>query len=137
MITLIRNQVFETNSSSCHSFTTDNTECLLTTIIPPDNETIVVKFEGEFGWGYDSYTGPLEKLDYICLQYQDSEEMLDLIKRVVEEHTGYNVEFSETRSGYIDHESYGILSCICGDMEGIKNFIFNPNWELIIDNDNH
>ena len=135
---LIRKRTFETNSSSSHSFTRDYTDsACLTTIIPPDNETIYVSLTGTYGWGREEYINPETKLDYICMQFFDDENMLSEIKQIVEQHTGYNVEISENVHGYIDHQSCGILNSLRGDPEAIRNFIFNPNWELIIDNDNY
>jgi hypothetical protein len=136
-VQLIRKRTFETNSSSCHSFTRDWTDSVnLTTIIPPDDTTIYVGLSGCYGWGRDEFTDPETKLDYICMQFFGDEEMLSEIKQIVETHTGYKVEISDQVDGYIDHQSVGILNSLRSDSEAIRNFIFNPAWKLIIDNDN-
>ena len=112
----------------------------LTTIIPSDDTTIYVGIyvglSGCYGWGRDKFTDPETKLDYICMQFFDDKEMLSEIKQIVETHTGYKVEISDQVDGYIDHQSVGILNSLRGDSEAIRNFIFNPAWKLIIDNDN-
>lgn len=141
MASLVRQGVFETNSSSCHSFTTNNSN-VLTTIIPPDGETIMITASGGYGWGRDEYDDPETKLDYLAVAYAQSPDELQDIIDVVKEHTGYNVELKFTPddwssvSGYIDHQSLGMLADVILDKELIKRFIFDPGWELIIDNDN-
>jgi hypothetical protein len=70
------------------------------------------------------------------MQFFGDEEMLSEIKQIVETHTGYKVEISDQVDGYIDHQSVGILNSLRSDSEAIRNFIFNPAWKLIIDNDN-
>ena len=57
---IIRNQTFETNSSSMHSL------CLLNTNNRShDIKDISVDF-GEYGWGYDELTTPYEILSHFC-----------------------------------------------------------------------
>ncbi len=60
----IRRGVFETNSSSMHSLTVRKEG--MNGVLPVDEGTnkVVVRF-GEFGWGYDKYTDPWNKLSYL------------------------------------------------------------------------
>lgn len=65
----IRNGVFETNSSSCHSLSINKVseikydKDMFEYRIHEDDNKLHIGF-GEFGWGYDVYTDPLDKLEY-------------------------------------------------------------------------
>lgn len=60
----IRRGVFETNSSSMHSLTVRKQG--LNSTLPVDGlENKVITHFGEFGWGYDRYTDPENKLSYL------------------------------------------------------------------------
>lgn len=73
----IRHGVFETNSSSCHSLSIRNSQtnydydCLRKFHLADDN-TIHAGF-GEFGWGYDDYTDPYNKLEYALTMIVETE----------------------------------------------------------------
>lgn len=64
----IRNEVFETNSSSCHalSINRENENTYNTSIIEygiQEDNKVHIRF-GEFGWGYDEYIDSWNKLKY-------------------------------------------------------------------------
>ena len=73
----IRNKVFETNSSSCHSLSinTNVTPYLsphLKSAISKADNMLHIRF-GEFGWGYDEYTNPYDKLQYALTMVLETE----------------------------------------------------------------
>lgn len=60
----IRRGVFETNSSSMHSLSIKKSNTYGN--LPVDEyENKVITHFGEFGWGYDIYTDPENKLSYL------------------------------------------------------------------------
>lgn len=63
----IRKNVFETNSSSCHAITFDDT--------PVDRQERLVELNidgtGDFGWSGDDVTGPEKKLNYALIAFID------------------------------------------------------------------
>lgn len=143
MKTLIRANVFETNSSSTHSVSVSDGSGLMDNIIPNENGEIVV-IPREFGWGYEEYNDPETKLAYL-LQYftEKGSPLLEVTEDVVKEHTGASkVVLGESDSkwwpnGYIDHQS---MDCLDGEIvtrNDIRNFVFDSHSVLVIDNDNH
>lgn len=132
--TNIRIEVFETNSSSTHSFCiAKNTDCLMDTI-PLDTNNNITLTGGEFGWGWEKYNDALTKANY-CVQDGFDRELLS---EVIKEQTGAeNIIFLEEdiKNGYIDHKSVGTTSKI-NNKEELRQFIFNPKSWLYIGNDN-
>lgn len=59
-----RNNVFETNSSSCHSITFSDE-----TIGDLKGLTLHISGNGEYGWGPDRLYNPEEKLDYALVAF--------------------------------------------------------------------
>ena len=57
----IRNSVFETNSSSMHSFNISNKTPAITQY---NNLQLFICADGEYGWGPGTVGSPGEKLDY-------------------------------------------------------------------------
>lgn len=132
---LIRNGVFETNSSSSHSISVakDNMDFVMDTIYPDQNGVIKV-FGEEFGWGWEKFNDSMTKLAYV---FQDQgSNCFDMIVEVVKEQTGaLEVVFDEA-GGYIDHDGCGTASEVCENKESLRQFIFNKNSWLFIGNDN-
>ena len=66
----IRNNIFETNSSSTHSISLTNMSSdilnfeQLDSYVDPADHYIHIEF-GEFGWGYDEYVDAYTKLQYL------------------------------------------------------------------------
>lgn len=64
----IRNNIFETNSSSTHSISISGQSVYdyqtLESMVDPADHYIHIEF-GEFGWGYDEFIDPINKLQYI------------------------------------------------------------------------
>jgi len=139
----IRLGVFETNSSSTHSFTSCHTDYKIQSNIEPD-------WSGEFGWQFEFWHSPEEKLAYICrclMGYcEDSQENVDkALKPLQERLENLGVHFEiptieelDESYGYVDHSGdyrYDIEEIIKTD-EGLLSFLFNNNNGIQGGNDN-
>jgi hypothetical protein len=141
--TKIRQNVFETNSSSTHSVsinTSSNKEDFYATIeLSPEGKLVLQG--GDFGWGVESYTDALTKANYAYQEALDFPESnrLTILLEVLSEQTGLSKEdiILLESDGYIDHQSQGMLEDYFDSKDKLKEFIFNSNYELVIDNDNH
>jgi len=142
---LIRHGVFETNSSSSHSIVVDRNGDYVG-LTPDENNEIVIRPE-DFGWNFDTYQNPEDKLAYLLIYIRDwiPVETMKLIytKRLcdmVEEHTGAsNVYLSgENGDGYIDHQSVegGQLEEYFQDQGLMKDFVFGRKSILETGHDN-
>lgn len=138
----VRKSIFETNSSSSHSITIETGGSLWDTIAP-DIDGVIWIIGDEFGWGYDEFNDAETKANYAALDfyYCGEEDRLNMLKEVIEDYTGYPVEIDINLDSnylvYIDHQSIGTACYELYTKEDIKNFIFNKNSILYIDNDNH
>lgn len=147
--------VFETNSSSMHSFTMSD-KADYNTIIPDSNWVIELYF-WEFWWWYDKLSSPVDFASYIATalfnrHHPDdnekvlnddweycwiSNEILEFIK-IIKDHTWADKIIFKWWDGYyrfwyIDHQSWDVAEDM---LKNIKDSIFK--WkELIIDNDNN
>ncbi len=151
----IRGSVFETNSSSTHSLVLANTDNIMP--VPFNIETmasgIINVYAGEYGWSEETFTGTMDKLSYLYTDAMinlcetdipdpEKNDKLKLIVEAVKEHTGCNVNFIVDSHwypfGYIDHQSIGECDEVWeAGVEGVKQFVFNPDSYFITDNDNH
>lgn len=142
----IRHHVFETNSSSTHSFSiSSKVDGMLDTIPVSDDGTITLE-GGEFGWNWEKFTDALSKANYAA-QYamegfdsqNSNNNMLNMLMEVLMEHTGAKKIVFNTKEGYIDHQS---AYCENGEAEifknkeVLKNFLFNPRSAVFTGNDN-
>lgn len=147
---LIRQQCFETNSSSCHSISLANKPTEFATIYPAVRNSRVINIdlgEYEFGWEEADYTGPEAKLAYLLIDigYLDNPDSLEAkaVSAVVKDHTGCRLSVTKSGTaysgGYIDHQSEGTCreSGVLSSDEAIKSFVFSPDSVLTTDNDNH
>jgi hypothetical protein len=153
----IRQNVFETNSSSTHSLSISNINNIDNTIKDKYLKlNLFLRFD-EFGWGYDNLETPQDKLTYILTmitnnnfnRYNDNEGdikerllELDVYKRVnnvVKKYTGKDIytDINIKDFGHIDHQSNDILDEWLDDEEKIASIIFNSDSCITIDNDNH
>ena len=149
-----RKNIFETNSSSTHSFTIENGSYEIKPEIKPD-------WYAEFGWQWENWSSPEEKLAYICrclLSYEyyyksdDEEEweedrLNENIKRILtpfqERLANLGVKFEipthkDLEKGYVDHADWyqeEIEEIIETDDE-LLNFLFNYDCEINGGNDN-
>lgn len=146
---LIRQQCFETNSSSCHSISLANKPTEFGTIYPAARNARVINIdlgEYEFGWEEAEYTDPETKLAYLLIDigYLDHPDSLEAkaVSAVVKEHTGCKLSVTKREGsygGYIDHQSENTCcdSGVLSSDEAIKSFIFSSDSVLTTDNDNH
>lgn len=151
-IKTIRHGVFESNSSSSHSITIEN-ETVFTSIVP-DTMGEIRLIGGEFGWETDDHYHPLTKANYcaqdlfymysgydsdsVSSKMLDTNQRFNLLKEVIEEHTGAKVVFNikSLQNGYIDHQSIGTSDKAFKSKETLKNFIFGKMSYLHTGNDN-
>lgn len=159
---LIRNGVFETNSSSAHSLAY-GTEYILRGSRwyqptmehdfsnpmyhldeVPDNYRGYTFYEwlGEFGWNGRPLRTPQEKFSYLLTQMADTSEELhestdyETIKEMVED-IGCEVVQCNNQDGYVDHESYGIVKpSLFKSKKDLITYLFNDNITVYIENDN-
>lgn len=109
----IRNNIFETNSSSTHSVSLHNSskpENLiydLEAYVDPADHYIHVPF-GEFGWGYDEYEDSYNKLQY-------------LLTMIAETHRHYyNPEYTNNDEFYNLDDFILLESIVCENTPGCK-----------------
>lgn len=141
----VRNEVFETNSSSSHSITlsrNENGEF--------DKKTpIVVKpyWHGGFGWEFETWNTIEEKLAYMirCLVCYDfnEENLQDKIKPIQERLHNLGIDFElptyeEYMNGYVDHEDWyqGEIEYIYEDNDRLLAFLLNNESCIEGGNDN-
>lgn len=139
----IRNQVFETNSSSVHTIVFSN-HGLEPSNLPVKDGMIQIDF-GQFGKELNYYNSQYEKLSYLitCLYYLSDDiyntYLFKEIQSTVCEYTGANgIEIIGITEPSIDHQSqpYDDIELIdVYDKEELINFIFNKNISLKTDCD--
>lgn len=128
--TLIRNGVFETNSSSCHSVSiADETKEFVLDTLYPNEEGVIILRGGEYGWDWFKHNDAETKANYAAQSLGQHSALVDVIK----EQTGAIDVIIDVEGGYIDHESYGLIPTI---KEDLRSFIFNKNSWLFGGNDN-
>lgn len=135
---IIRQNTFETNSSSSHSIRINSTNTLNTLRVNPETKEISLHRE-EFGWGEDRHDDSLTKAAYALQSVEEDENKFDTVKEVILSFTGAeNIKL--IGDGYIDHQS---SNCFVQNQpdeltfkEWCKEFIFG-NYILIISNDNY
>lgn len=155
---VIRQGVFETNSSSSHSL------CIsIGQVNVPNYEGQTVNIvAGEFGWEvethYDLYTKLsylytdamsgidrqiLEDIDGNILPASMYNSRLEMLVRVLHKHTKCAEVVFEIQNdrfypfGYVDHQSIGTSDEAFESDENMINFLFNKNSFVHTDNDNH
>lgn len=147
---LIRNSVFETNSSSCHSISIGESD-VYDSVTPDENG--VIKLEPmEFGWEQERYNDPYTKMVYLWIYINDwcsdvEDEFMETFQRVVCNHTGASSVIMVPdeskpewyRNGYIDHQSVesNDYHHLFYDDKLLKQFLFDSDSWLETDNDNH
>ncbi len=132
----IRNNVFETNSSSMHSISLSNKDNFTPDIsgVKLTKEKVFISGNTEFGWGYEEYNDAGSKIMYLLLDnYMTEAEMTEYLKKIFRVN---HIEYQHYTDGYIDHQSVGTSREISNE-DKLFNFIFNKKSVLVIDNDNH
>ena len=164
----IRRNTFETNSSSSHSIslTNDYNEYQYQLVSDysedyTDDDTLVIDL-GEYGWSWNTYVEPTDKLRYLLTQlaqmlgcnswcdhlsyaeeteYKDTiyeSEEFSMIEEAITRNTSYKKLVIGSLEGYVDHQSaQSPQSCLneIGDIS-YEKFIFDPNVEIRTGNDN-
>lgn len=150
----IRENIFETNSSSVHSFSIARDAQVYDTFYCYDDEIVNVD-TAEFGRGDgEVISNANEKAAYLytyALFYSKKpEDYIEQLRRVFKEHTKKDVVFEhevkghkiedveayEEGYGYIDHQSVEKPEMIFkGGDYYIKEFVFNPDSILILEAD--
>lgn len=154
----IRKNVFETNSSSTHSLVISNKERSYDYNLPVEDGVLTIPF-GEFGWGPDILSTPIEKLSYLITDridlydipedIKDDEdavqalimesepicEIVDAIKYCCPEVKEVRFEIGDSWNpfGYVDHQSCGTSNDAGFSIEEIA---FSNKVIIMIDNDN-
>jgi len=157
MLKLIRNNCFETNSSSCHSITINEFQPQYIDVSEYKGKTISIPI-GEYGWAQETFGDFHSKASYLAFYARDwtghSKETLPednpfflTLSEVIKDFTGCStVDYSELfvknkygYEGYIDHQSVegGQLDYLFQNKELMKNFLFSSNSYFETDNDNH
>ena len=146
-----RANIFETNSSSTHSFVLRDKNPDY--IIPVINNIKTYKIScGEYGWGYEKLTSWQERAEYLATYAvtcggpeaiaKFEKEMSDYLKvpvkiampREISYDDGESYSYKEYENDYIDHQSVDYAAKM---FEDIKTTVFSKNGMIEIDNDNH
>jgi hypothetical protein len=132
-----RIDIFETNSSSSHSVSFNPWKSGKdgNNFIPDENGNVYVT-GADFGWEWASYNDSVTKANYYLERYKTEPDRLELLKKVIEDYTGFNVIINENTNGYIDHQSFDTLELPADDPEALKDWLFNPDNWLYTGNDN-
>ena len=151
----IRQNVFETNSSSSHSLTLGQGNL----VVPPlsrevAREGVLEVSLGEYGWGYEHFYDFASKVSYLITQVAtilgvnysldeadaraklEADSRMKRLRAVVLDFTGVELRVSEER-GYIDHQSVGICNDVFDDVEALRRLLFDETSCITTDNDNH
>lgn len=132
---LIRENAFETNSSSSHSISLGKElgkDFVLDTIYP-DQEGKIVIADGDYGWEFYKTNDAIEKASYALTDFKEKQDLIELLEEVIKEHTDCKEVVFIQEGGYIDHQSDGTCPTT---KETLKDFIFNKNSWLFTGNDN-
>lgn len=153
----IRQDVFETNSSSSHSIvvTKDAKKLALAHHGPNgyasyENGILRLGEDNNFGWGWEILTDWLDKFAYAVADFQYDESALeDLLKRmqihldcsviVIPRRKLWNDPHkTEPDYGYVDHQSCGTLrEFLTRRNVSVMDFIFSDKYVVVLDNDNN
>lgn len=144
----IRPSVFETNSSSSHSLCVSESNQLNDFIIP-NQEGIIELTGGQFSWGPETYNDAITKTNYCAVHIQgycsgeEKERKLNMLRDVILSQTmandlvfGFSTDDRNDNYSYIDHQSVHDANVVFKNADTLRNFIFNKDSQLIIDNDN-
>lgn len=154
----IRQNVFETNSSSSHSVTisSEGRNSNLKNLKRWLNDDKLVIQRGEFGWDIAEHTDFATKLSYAytlaarnewfwsgrpklseTLDPEEGDDQFKMLEEVLRDHFGDIEIVYENNEGYVDHQSHDMASEIFESKETLADFLFSPFSVLNTDNDNH
>jgi len=140
----IRQNVFETNSSSTHSISISNKTPGVYDTLELSDDGVLVLNGGEFGWDWKRFHDALTKANYAAVHAYSNDDLKEMLRKVLREHTGakavvfnFSDNFNDDKPwGYIDHDSVGVCNDAFLDEDTLKEWIFNPDSYLITGNDN-
>ena len=132
-----RNGVFETNSSSVHAIVINKQN------LAENNGSIVSVTPGDYGWEYEEYRLPAQKLNYLWTAIVDNKENLDSWKEYLKEALKLSdgVVFidkpEDNLSGSVDHseELKDFLKEMRKNPDLLNKFIFGDSY-IVTGNDN-
>lgn len=135
-----RQNVFETNSSSSHSLGIAPYGDKDTLKLDED-KNVVISGCYQFGWGPEDIFDIKSKIAYYYICNEFNEDALDLLKEIIREETGanevlidVNTDYTKGDYSYVDHQSIDTAKYM--SKENLKDFIFNKDSYIHLDNDN-
>lgn len=138
----IRQNAFETNSSSTHSITINDKSGVFESI-SPDYDGVIRLTGGEFGWGWSKHDDAVTKANYCAVVALDDEFKTQLLIDTIKNHTGAksveiicSSDWDDDNRSYIDHQSHGRAELAFSNEDTLKNFIFDRKSVLFLGNDN-
>lgn len=143
----IRENVFETNSSSSHSISLSDPSISndgMMDTIPLNGNGDIVLSGGEFGWQWEKFSDALTKSNY-CAVYAvlHRNDLINQLIEVIKDQTGANNvildisdDCSKSNWSYIDHDSFDVAAAAFGSNDVLRRFIFNRKSILYLGNDN-
>lgn len=125
----VRNGVFETNSSSCHSICIQKDK----NITLPNN---IYFYTGEYGWEFDC-VDTASYLYTLILNSKDKEEKLNTLKNILDKHS-ISYTFEELKTGYVDHgyEAADFVDAVLNDEDLLLRCLFGTDSCVYTGNDN-
>ena len=140
----IRNNVFETNSSSTHSITVGENKNRKYDILPI---TVNPDWNKGFGWQFEIWDTTKEKLAYMirCLVHYDFNEdnLQDKIKPIQERLHNLGIDFElptykEYTNGYVDYKDWyrKEIENIYKDDDTLLTFLLSDSSYIVGGNDN-
>lgn len=146
----IRVSVFETNSSSMHSLSIGSNKKM--GVLDEEKTEEIILGIGEYGWGPENLTTWLEKADYLAVDTINREDeikkglLLEALSlafpnavfefALLEPENDENIDETKTYSGYLDHESVGIVWSDLETVEEVFSVVFGDSI-IVVDNDNN
>ena len=132
-----RNGVFEINSSSVHAIVINKQN------LAENNGSIVTVTPGDYGWEYEEYRLPSQKLNYLWTAIVDNKENLESWKEYLREALKLSDgvvfidEPEDTLSGSVDHaeELKDFLKEMRKNPDLLNKFIFGDSY-IVTGNDN-
>lgn len=133
-----RQGVFETNSSSVHAIVINRQN------LAENNGSIVSVKPGDYGWEYEEYRLPAQKLNYLWTAIVDNKENLDSWKEYLKEALNLSdgvvfVDEPEDKDDdHVDHaeELKDLLKKLRKDPDLLMKFVFGDSY-VITGNDNY
>lgn len=142
MKTQIRNNVFETNSSSVHTISISNSS-------PQSIDNYIFFDRGEYGWEWETYNSSQDKANYLyeCMidLFYHNNLLKEKCNRIREELALYKVgcDFAEVNEnnlfeGYVDHggQNEELVNYLLDNPDKLIDYLFNDTSYIATGNDN-